>query len=332
MIFTHNLEDHLGVFSTLAREDFIKNPKISVVMSVYNGGAFLKESIESILNQSFKDFEFLIVNDYSSDSSEEIMKRYLEVDRRIKLIRNNGNQGLARSLNRALKLAQGEYIARMDADDVALTERLELQKQYLEQNQDIDLVGSKVIYIDDKNKNRGENSVYTDPEFISKVVKYDTVVYHPTFFFRKRILEVLHGYRELPYVQDYDFIIRLHKKGFKVSNVDKVLLYYRLNTENFKKSLIQRKLTMLINELIKKDQFDSFDFSKTTIFIGRLEKKFYYLGFKLINFGKKIKGLTNVYFSLPFFLLSTLFSPAIRFSYFNKLKVQLLYVKRKLNI
>src|SRR3990170_6306785 len=101
------------------------NPEITVLMSVYNGERFLREAIESILNQTYRDFEFLIINDGSTDSSREIILSYN--DPRIRLIDNELNIGLTRSLNKGLRLARGKYIARQDADDISFRKRLEKQ-------------------------------------------------------------------------------------------------------------------------------------------------------------------------------------------------------------
>ena len=100
-------------------------PKVSVVMSVHNGSHYLHEAVESILNQTFTDFEFITIDDFSTDSSWEILTKYADQDQRIKLFKNEENLGLTKSLNKGLKLAQGDYIARQDADDVSLPERFE---------------------------------------------------------------------------------------------------------------------------------------------------------------------------------------------------------------
>jgi len=115
-------------------------PKISVIMSVYNGEKYLREAIESILNQTFRDFEFIIINDGSTDKTSEILSSYN--DPRIVIINNKRNIGLTKSLNKGLKMVKGEYIARQDADDVSLPERLERMVNFLDMNRDVGLLGS----------------------------------------------------------------------------------------------------------------------------------------------------------------------------------------------
>jgi glycosyltransferase involved in cell wall biosynthesis len=111
------------------------NPQISVIMAVYNGEKYLAEAIESILNQTFKEFEFIIIDDGSKDNSLNIIKRYAKKDSRIIIIKNEKNMKLAWSLNKGLKIARGKYIARMDSDDISLTDRLEKQYYFLEKKE-----------------------------------------------------------------------------------------------------------------------------------------------------------------------------------------------------
>ena len=126
----------------------MKNPRITVLMSVYNGEKYLKEAIDSVLSQTFKDFEVLIINDGSIDKTSKILKTYK--DPRIRIINNKKNIGLTKSLNKGLKLARGEYIARMDDDDVSKPNRLEKQFEFMEKNSKYAVVGSFIEIIDSK--------------------------------------------------------------------------------------------------------------------------------------------------------------------------------------
>src|SRR4051812_30773328 len=128
----------------------MKNPKISVVMPVLNGEKYLREATESILNQTFKDFEFIIINDGSTDRTEEIIQSF--ADPRIVYIKNEKNVGLSRVFNQGIRAAQGTYIARMDADDISLLHRFEKELEYLENNPKIDIVGSAMMIIDAEGK------------------------------------------------------------------------------------------------------------------------------------------------------------------------------------
>ena len=117
-------------------------------MPVYNAEKYLVESIESILNQSLKNFEFIIINDGSKDKSLGIIKKYAKKDKRIILLNNSRNLGLQKTLNKGLEVARGKYVARMDADDISLPKRLEIQFNYMEDHLEIFLVGSSAIVID----------------------------------------------------------------------------------------------------------------------------------------------------------------------------------------
>ena len=123
-------------------------PIVTVIMPVYNAEKYLEESIESILNQSFKDFELLVINDGSTDLSSRILDKYKLKDQRIRIINNEGNKGLPYTRDRGLKLAKGKYIALIDADDVSYKNRLEEQVNYLDFNKEIDIVSSNFDFIE----------------------------------------------------------------------------------------------------------------------------------------------------------------------------------------
>src|SRR6478609_8869067 len=118
------------------------NPKVSVIMSVYNGARYLKEAVDSILGQTFTDFEFLIVDDCSNDNSPHILKEYAEKDKRIRLIANEFNLGLTKNLNKMITESKGEYLARFDCDDVSLPNRFAAQVNYLDEHKNVALVSS----------------------------------------------------------------------------------------------------------------------------------------------------------------------------------------------
>ena len=128
------------------------SPIISVIMGVYNDSIFLEEAIQSILNQTFSDFEFIICNDCSTESKvEDILKKYAKIDNRIIIINNQVNSGLAKSLNKCLSIAKGKYIARMDSDDRSLPNRFEVEKNLLDNHKSVAVCGSQTFYI----KNEG---------------------------------------------------------------------------------------------------------------------------------------------------------------------------------
>ncbi len=158
-------------------------PKVTVLMPVYNGEKYLKETIESILNQTFIDFEFLIIDDGSIDATEEIIKSFL--DPRINYVKNNENLKIISTLNKGLSLSKGRYIARMDADDICVSNRLEKQVKFLENNPSIGLIGSDYISFGTINKSIHYPSQYEDLKF--SALFYNPFC-HPSIMMRKDII------------------------------------------------------------------------------------------------------------------------------------------------
>jgi glycosyltransferase involved in cell wall biosynthesis/2-polyprenyl-3-methyl-5-hydroxy-6-metoxy-1,4-benzoquinol methylase len=203
-------------------------PKVSVIMSVYNGEKYLREAIESILNQTFTDFEFVIVNDGSTDNSLEILKSY--DDERIRVINNEKNIGLTKSLNKALKVARGEYIARQDADDVSLPDRFEEQMKYFERYPEVALLGTSIYLIDENGKIVGKRIVLAKPSI--KDLFKGNQFNHGSVMFKKEVINQLGGYNELiRYSQDYELWLRI-AKHCEVRNLTQLLYNFRSHDEN----------------------------------------------------------------------------------------------------
>jgi len=200
-------------------------PVISVVMAVYNGEKFLVEAIESVINQSFSNFEFIIVNDGSTDGSVKILAEYAKRDSRICLI-NRANRGLIDSLNDAIVCARGEWIARMDADDISLPDRFEKQLAWLKKT-DADICGGWVKLIGAwPNKVR---RYYESAEAIRLNLLFGSAFAHPTIMFRTCLAKANPYNKKSLYVEDYDLWTRLTKLGAKMTNCPSVLLRYRIH-------------------------------------------------------------------------------------------------------
>ena len=189
-----------------------KHPRLSVLMSVYNGERYLREAVESILDQTFTDFEFIVVDDGSTDSTWSILSDYAARDARIVLIRNPVNIGLTRSLNKGLALAQGEYIARQDADDVSLPRRLERQLSYLEQHREVGGLGTWAEIIDEENTAvRTIRTPTEHAEICAQLLLWNPLI-HTSLCARRSSIDVIGGYNaEIPYAQDYDLWWRLSR-------------------------------------------------------------------------------------------------------------------------
>jgi len=239
----------------------MKTPLISVIMSVFNEDRYLSGSIESILGQTFKDFEFIIVDDASTDASPGIIQSYAAKDSRIAVIKNSANQGLAMSLNNALRTIRGEFIARMDADDIAEKNRLECQLDFLNNNSKIDLVGSSMYLINTHNDIIACSEASADPVILKKMIYFKNICFHPTWMFRSRILKDLKGYRNLPAAQDYDFLMRLYSFGYEISNITTPLLSYRVHEDkiSFDRSIKQIKLAKYLRKLYRNGSLLNFN-------------------------------------------------------------------------
>lgn len=217
-------------------------PRISVAMSVYNGEKYISEAIDSILNQTYSDFEFIICDDASTDKSVDIIKNYIRKDNRIILIRNETNMGLASSLNKCIDRARGEYIARMDADDLSLNDRFEKQITFLDENPNIAFVCGG-IYLLDKNGIWGER---ISKRALTKenIFKFQPVA-HPTTMIRRSVLKQVNGYTVAPYTkrgQDFDLWCKIYSQGYEGENIGSVVLYYREDKDAYKKRLFKYRI------------------------------------------------------------------------------------------
>lgn len=221
-------------------------PKISVIMGVYNSHEEqLKEAVNSILEQTFKDFEFIICDDGSTNNTMKILEKVSNSDKRIKLISNEENKGLAYTLNKCLEIAKGEYIARMDADDKCAKNRFEEQVKVFDNNSDIDVVNLNA-YLFDENGIWGKethNEIIKKEDFL-----YNNPIIHPAVMVRKSAYEKVNGYNDIKMtvrVEDYDLFMRMYSKKIKMVTIPQLLFYYREDKESFKR----RKFKYRINEM-----------------------------------------------------------------------------------
>lgn len=212
-------------------------PKVTVLLPVFNAEAFLKESVESILGQTFKDFELLAINDGSTDKSRDILASFS--DQRLKIVDNNGNFGLVYTLNRGIELAQSVYIARMDSDDIAISNRLALQVRYLDNNRNVALIGGSAEFIDCNNKPFMLcKTPQTQDEILTTIFSTNCFI-HPSVMFRTNIVRDLGGYSgEALHAEDYDLWLRIIEH-YDVANLSAILVQYRIHPNQ----VSQRKLS-----------------------------------------------------------------------------------------
>lgn len=210
---------------------------ISVIMSVYNEKPqWLKESIESILNQTYKNIEFIIIIDNPLNKKAiDLINNYALKDKRVKLFINDKNMGLVYSLNLGLKNANGDYIARMDADDISHLNRLEKQLKYIKE-ENLDLIGSNINLFN-------ENGVFftTDKllthKYIKKLLAKGTIgIVHPTFFAKRELFDKLGAYANSLHTEDKELLARAICNNFRVGNIKDILLNCRYNNQSITKT------------------------------------------------------------------------------------------------
>lgn len=203
-------------------------PLISVIMPAYNAEKYISNAIESILNQTFKKFELIIINDFSTDKTLDIIKSFKKKDPRIEIVNNDMRLDIARTLNKGIDMAKSNMIARMDADDIAFSNRLELQYKLISSSKNIAVVGANIVIM---NTSGNETAIRSYPDSSEKLknclFKYSPFA-HPVVMFRKNIFEEVGRYNpKYSPTEDLDLWFRLGSK-YSFGSVPKPLLKYRL--------------------------------------------------------------------------------------------------------
>lgn len=208
-------------------------PKISVVMPVYNAGRFLHQSIQSILDQTFENFEFIIVNDASTDNSASIINEYAENDPRIKVISHDVNLGISHSVKEAMDIAKGAYVARMDADDISDPKRLEKQYSHLEKNKELVAVGAQCTTIDENGKTIGKKSFpLTHKEIYEYIFRFIPMQQPTMMIARHRLPKHFTFYNDsFRTAEEVELMFKLFTYG-KLENLPDTLLKYRIHSTN----------------------------------------------------------------------------------------------------
>ncbi|GAB3805654.1 glycosyltransferase [Virgibacillus kimchii] len=263
----------------------MKEIKVSVIMGIYNCEDTLKRCIDSILNQSYVNWELIMCDDASSDGTYDIAKEYADNYNNITLIKNEKNLGLAATLNRCISITKGRYIARTDADDICLPNRFEKQVDFLDSNPEYDVVGSSVILFDED----GDKGLRKNKKNPGKYTLITSVPFgHPTIMMKKSVYTDLGGYTVSERTrrgQDRDLWFRFYHKGFKGYNIQEPLYKYHESIDDYKK----RNLTVAINRI------------RTS-----------YLGFKLLKFPKRY------YFFLLKPLIAALLPNSVMYRYHKR--------------
>lgn len=286
---------------------------ISVVMSTYNESELiLRQAIESVQNQTYKNFEFLIILD-NPDNKEigKIVEDYAKEDCRIHILRHEKNQGLTKSLNEGIARAKGKLIARMDADDIVMPKWLEIELNILKKRK-LDFVSASKKNIDEQNQNLGTFINDFSPDKMRKLLPYDNSVNHPTVLMKKEKVKQLGGYREIRSCEDYDLWIRMLCSGCKMAILPDILVYYRVRKQSitrmdkYQQYLSEQFIRIMYRDFQKKRRNKFLSVKDYQIFckknqITEAERKqfnraytFLYTAFEALKTGKKDIFLQNI--------------------------------------
>ncbi len=292
-----------------------KYPLVSVIMPVYNAGKYLESSIESILNQTFRNYEFIIINDGSTDNSLDIISHYKSIDNRIKVI-NQKNKGLIYSLNQAIKISKGDYLARMDSDDISYSSRFQKQLNLMI-SKDSDVCGCHYYIIDEFNEKI---------DFVLTPLKDQNLIFylissvpvpHGGAMIRKSFLtdnKILYGMNDINHAEDKAFWCEIYEAGGKFTNVDEVLFEYRtyaqsLSYRNKKRiSSDVKKIRKIFIQNNKAQINKTIDLilQRKTVTLNNREKE-YFLDIALSKNFIKVKNLLPLVFSNPRYSIISIF-------------------------
>ena len=217
-------------------------PAVSVILPVYNCEKYIAKAIESVLHQSFNDFELIIINDGSSDNTESIILSFSDL--RIVYLKNESNSGLIFTLNKAIEIAGGKCIARMDADDICLPTRLEKQKKYLDEHLETAMVATTIGFIDENENNKGiwplDRKIISHNAIRNKM-PFENCIAHPSIMIRAAVLKELKYDQRQINIEDYDLWLRLLSRGHIISKIDEPLLSYRIHNESVTNLYLKKK-------------------------------------------------------------------------------------------
>ena len=223
-----------------------KTPDISLIMSVYNGEDYLAEAIESVVNQTFTNWELVVINDCSTDSTAEILNKYALSDNRIKVHTNEVNLRLPSSLNKALTLVEGKYVARMDADDICLPDRLEKQYDFMEKNPDVALSSCRFITLKNNVYSSGGCGGKCDSESVKTLLLVTNPILHPGIIAKADVIKELKYDKEFTCTEDMELWTRFIMNGHKAKILPEYLMIYRLHDKQITQTTLEKQYKEII--------------------------------------------------------------------------------------
>ncbi len=218
-----------------------ETPEISLIMSVYNGEEYLSEAVESVLNQTFKRFELIVINDCSTDKTGEILDRYAKLDNRVKVYTNEENLRLPSSLNKGMEYASGKYIARMDADDICLPERLEKQYDFMEKNPNIALSSCRFMTLKKGVISSGGCGGKTDSESVKALLLVTNPILHPGIIAKADVIKSLGYDKNFTCTEDMELWTRFIMAGYEVRIMPEYLMIYRLHDKQITETTLEKQ-------------------------------------------------------------------------------------------
>ena len=216
-------------------------PKISVIMSVYNGEEYLREAVESVMNQTFSDWELIVINDCSTDSTASILEELSAKDSRVKVYPNEVNLRLPKSLNRAMTFASGKYIARMDADDICVPSRLAKQYEFMEKNPDIALASCKFMTLKKEGIASGGCGGRVDDDSLRARLLFTNPILHPGIIARAEVIKSLQYDPSFTCTEDMELWTRFALNGHKMAIQEEYLMLYRIHDKQITSTTLARQ-------------------------------------------------------------------------------------------
>lgn len=250
-----------------------ETPLISILMPVYNVEAYVGAAIESIQSQTYQYYELIVIDDCSTDGTLGVVESYAAADPRIRIYKNESNSKIVKSLNRGLKEVNGEFILRMDGDDISDPERISTLYRYLCEHEDCDLIGSYSLSIDENGNELAKHKLPISDKWITRTLRYCSTVQH-IWLSRKAVYDKLKCYRDYPGAEDYDFLLRAKHFGFKFANYPDYLYQVRIregnteSTEGLRRVLTKQYVYQLADRSSPDIDEASFD-----AFLSRSEKE-----------------------------------------------------------
>lgn len=268
-------------------------PKVTIFMAVYNGAKYLRQAMDSALNQTYRNFELLIIDDGSTDESLGIIGSYQ--DERIRLLRNDRNMGLFETRKRGVEEARGKYFATLDCDDIAPLNRLEIQLQYFKTNPESAVCAGRIKYIDEASNHTGQVSIIKgDQDFLRSLLIFTNFLYNSTTMIRTNILKEFQYRPGYEPAEDFDLFERITTK-YQIGVLPDLLSYYRVhtsNTSNLKSQNRKRAEREIIERQLQRYGF-SFTDDDIGIHLNFTTNEFEFDRYKVKDYAKWLHHLTR---------------------------------------